>query len=476
MELSSGTHTEDFQVCISTPTMADHIPKYQRIDIPGPNFDIDLSALDALHPVHFSRRLLIFRSESDRQTQQQLQSLELGLRRLVAQCPVLGGLVVTTGGVHAIRHQDAGLGLIIRDLRSEMPTYRALEQRNFAPSLLPYDDLVPVPLQIGKSSTAPACMVQFSVIDGGSIVTWAMSHSVADGRGTDILLKLLSENVRLAQTSSKDFLSDGVPEWVGIDRSAIKNFRSDVPFDVAHHAAYSAGLTPPATPPAAETDTMPPSPSLATIVVALSRAGLERLKKACQPEEELGWISSHDAICALLWRTHVLTSGDTGKNEESTRIFFPSDARQKLGLDKEWVPNAVYQVTASVSLADMREMEDVKALRMAASAVRTALSSINSEDVKSYFQHLETVGWVDWGFLAMTPVDFAMGTDWSSEVYADDWGEAFGALRSWRYPSEPGSIRMGAILPKRPDGSAEVMLTVGEDQVELVERMWAAWM
>ena len=452
--------------------MTDHVPEYQRIDIPGPKFHIDLPALDALHPVHFSRRLLVFRSDSDLRTRQQLQGLEAGLRRLVDQCPVLGGLVVTTRGVHAIRHQDTGLALIIRDLKSEMSTYRELEQRNFAPSLLPYDDLVPIPLNIRESSTAPACMVQFTVIEGGSILTWAMSHSVADGRGTDILLKLLSENVRYAQT---DLNYSGPPEWVGMDRSAIKSVRSDVPFDVTHHPAYSAGSIPPAVE-QTQIDSTLPSPSLATIVIALSKDGLERLKTACQPEQEQGWVSSHDAICALLWRTHVLTCGDAGNKRENTSIFFPSDARRKLGLEPDWVPNAVYQVIASVKLGDMREMEETRALRMAASAIRTALSSIQSEDVKSYFQHLETVGWVDWGFLAMTPVDFAMGTDWSSEVYADDWGEAFGALYSWRYPSEPESSRMGAVLPKRRDGSAEVMLTVGEDQVEMVERMWAAWM
>jgi hypothetical protein len=461
--------------------MTNYTGKSRTIYIPGPYFYVHLSAQDALHPVHYSRRLLIFRCEDLEQWQVQLRSLEVGLRQLLRRCPVLGGEVVTSEeGVHAIHHRNAGLELVIRDLRKTLPSYQTLEKENFPPSILTYDFLMPIPLDIGNTSPVPACMVQLTPIQGGSIISWAMSHSVADGRGTDVLMSLLSENVKNAMNQV-----DQVPlhealaseEQVGMDRSAIREVRCDVPFDIARHPAYSARPSLPTSLGTIQSQSSPPQTPLTSIVLSLSRDGLERLKTACQPdpESEIKWVSSHDAICALLWRIHVMTCGDPGEERGTTKIFFPSDARRHLGLDAGWIPNAVYQVTASIPLNDMRGMEEVTALRIAAKAVRRALTSINSEDVKSYFKHLENVGWVDWGFLSMSPVDFAMGTDWSSAVYEDGWGKAFGPLRSWRYPGELGGIRMGAVLPRRTDGSVEVMLKIGEDQVELVRRMCEAW-
>ena len=65
-----------------------------NVFILGPSFHIDLAALDARHPVHYSRRLLLFRCASATQRNAQLAALKTSLQALLSGCPVLGGTVV----------------------------------------------------------------------------------------------------------------------------------------------------------------------------------------------------------------------------------------------------------------------------------------------------------------------------------------------------------------------------------------------
>ena len=58
-----------------------------------------------------------------------------------------------------------------------------------------------------------------------------------------------------------------------------------------------------------------------------------------------------------------------------------------------------------------------------------------------------------------------MGTDWTSGMlYSQDWGTAFGPLIRYRYPGGAGCC----ILPKLPDGSAEVVVSVIPEEESLL--------
>lgn len=86
-----------------------------------------------------------------------------------------------------------GVELIVRDLSSVMVSFEELEAAEFPAEDLPYDLLVPVPQDLGNDRPFAACKVQFGAIAGGTILTFAMSHSVADGSATNELMRILSE-------------------------------------------------------------------------------------------------------------------------------------------------------------------------------------------------------------------------------------------------------------------------------------------
>lgn len=180
--------------------------------IPGPSFHIDLSALDARHPVYYGGRLLLFCCVSTAQRDAQLAAFKTGLQALVSRCPILGGItaplppeLLSDGQEdwHTIV-PDRGIELTVKDLRTRTVSFNDLEATGFRILDLPHDLLMPIPLNLGNNRPFAACKMQFSAIEGGTILTLAFSHSVADGSETNELMRILCEETRSAHRSSRD--------------------------------------------------------------------------------------------------------------------------------------------------------------------------------------------------------------------------------------------------------------------------------
>jgi len=454
--------------------------------IPGPPFHIDLSALDACHPVHYSRRLLIFRCASSAQRDAQLAALKAGVQALVLRCPILGGIVVPLSPDVASNAQedwrtivpDRGVEIIVRDLRTAIPSFDELEAAEFPALQLPYDLLMPVPLDLGNDRPFAACKMQFSAIDGGTILTFAMSHSVADGTGTNELMRVLSEETRFAQKHSSDGVANevrsmAVTTGMGQDRSVMRNMKSELAFNIEDHPAYTWKTTPPTNaPPLEQAPTHPfeaTSPEI-PILLRISAASLAQLK-ADATTPGAAPISTHDALSALVWRSVLLIRSRRSALAQDlpastiVSIFMPSDARHHLSLPPSYVGNAVYQLTAAL---DLGTLLSPSGLQHAASAVRRAITAVNPALVSSLIT-MTNEKWIDWQFLSTaSTTGVAMGTDWTSgSLYSDDWGEAFGPLVRYRYPGVVGEGG-SCIMPKLPDGGAEVILSVMSEEVEVL--------
>jgi trichothecene 3-O-acetyltransferase len=451
--------------------MADSSFFNDEIFISSPSFHVNLAALDARHPVHYSRRLLVFRCTSAAQRNLQLAALKTGLRALLWRCPVLGGTLVPLPPSEAKAGNEdwrtivpgPGIELITRDLSSTLPSFSSLSASEFPSQDLPYDLLVPVPADLDNSRPFAACKVQFSAITDGTIFTFSMSHSVADGSATNELMRVLSEATRLAQEGSSTMAQTAD---MGLDRHVLRNITSDIPFNISDHPAFMS-------PPASDSQTQPPphpfeakSPEL-PILLHIPPASLAQLKAdATLPSGPP--ISTHDALSALIWRSVLLIRSRRAQTIPAStigRIFMPSDARRHLNLPMSYIGNAVYQLTATL---DLNTLLSPSGLQAAASAIRKAILAVKPELVASYMAELKE-RWVDWGFMVGTStVGVAMGTDWTSGVlYSDDWGEAFGPVVRYRYPGEGGG--WNCIYPRLPDGSAEVLVGVMSDEVEVLK-------
>lgn len=441
--------------------------------IPGPSFHVELAALDALHPIHYSRRLFIFRCESSAQRATQLEALKSGLQVLVKHCPILGGIVTPLLPDEAIDGKPdwrtivpgPGLELIVKDLQSSMASFEELEKDGFPFSKLPYKLLVPVPADISNDRPFAACKVQFSAIKGGSILTFAMSHSVTDGSGTNELTRVLSEETRFAQ---EGLPSKASSEVGGLDRSVMRNITSNTPFKIEDHPAYrwKANIGQPENASSHPFEATTPE---VPVLLRISAASLAKLKAdATQPDAPP--ISTHDALAALLWRSVLLIRSRRSSESLSAStmgsIFMPSDACRHLNFPPSYMGNAVYQLTAELDLGTLLSSpSDASGLQHAASAIRRAISTLTPELVSSCMA-MTNERWLDWAFLeTASTTGVAMGTDWTSgELYGHDWGKAFGPLVRYRYPDEAGNC----IFPRLPDGAAEVLVGVTPQEVGML--------
>jgi hypothetical protein len=455
---------------MANSSFADHTVLFS-----GPSFHVDLSGLDARHPVHYSQRLLIFRCSSSAQREAQLAAFKVGLQALVERCPLLGGIVVplpsdeARGGKDDWRTivPDKGMELVVRDLRTKIPSFQKLEAANFPSQMLPYDLVMPIPQAMSNDRPFAACKMQFSAIEGGTILTWSMTHSLADGSGNNELMRILSDETRLAQEHySEDVTKEARSTGIGLDRSVMLNLKSELPFNIEDHPAYM--LQKPIEQP-------PPHPFQATgpeteLILRISPASLAQLKSdATTPGAPP--ISTHDALTALVWRTVILIrsrrSASAREVPASTlaSMYMPSDARRHLNLPQSYVANVVYQLTASL---DLGTLLSPTGLQHAASAIRRAITAVNPVIVSSLLAKTNET-WLDWQFMNnYATTGAAMGTEWTSGVlYSRDWGEGFGPLVAYR---SPGVVGQGScwVLPKLPDGSAEVCVAImPEEEVVL---------
>jgi hypothetical protein len=455
----------------------------ENVMIVGPSFDIELSCLDACHPVHYSRRLLIFRCTSNAERDAQLAALKVGLQALVLRCPPLAGVIT-----HLPPNMDKnvaeewrtivpgpGLELVVRDLGRDVPSFEELKAADFPSVNLPYNLLVPIPHNIDSSRPFDACKIQFTAIEGGSIITFAMSHCVADGGGTNELLRILSEETRLAQQHSIEDLgdrinSDSITAVTGLDRSIISGMVSEIPFHMPDHPGYRS--KPPASneSPLEEPQRHPfqASSPETSVIYTIPASALAQLKADATPPGTQ-WISTHDALSALLWRTTILIrrrrSEAARRLPDSTTcsIFMPSDARHHLNIPDSYVGNAVYQLAASIDLGTLLSQFG---LQQAALAIRHAITAASTDLVTSYVAKLKE-GWIEWQFLSSaSTTGVAMGTDWTSgTLYGLDWGESFGPMIRYRYPGGVGEA-FHCIMPKLPDEGAELMVSMMSTEVD----------
>jgi hypothetical protein len=329
---------------------------------------------------------------------------------------------------------DKGIELVVRDLRTKLPSFNELEAAAFPALQLPYNLLTTVPPDIGNNRPYAAFKVQFSVIEGGTIITITISHSVGGGSGTNELTRVLAKETRRSQASSSGAVTSGIlSEGASmVDRSALRNLKSDSPFNIKDHPAYRWNFPPPEVPPQPETPSPHPFEASApetAVLLHISAANLKRLK-ADATTPDTPFISTHDALAALIWRSSLLVRSRRStaiQNLPSSTlgsVFFPSDARRHLNLTESYIGNCVYQLTATL---DLGTLFSLSGLKQAASAIRRAIASVTPAKVISLLATTNEK-WPAWRFMeSYATTGVAMGTDWASGMlYSQDWGEAFG--------------------------------------------------
>jgi len=437
----------------------------------GPEFHTKLSPLDQIAVYNWSPRILVFPLSSSADRHGITTVLCAGMQATVDTFPDLAGSCIqppqsrsgdTQGGM---RYHDKGEAhLRITDV-SDKYSLDTLRASNFDQELFLPEDLCPTPA-FAHPAIQPLELfsVQANFIQGGLLLVVCIYHSICDGVGQLHVTEMLANQCRLA--SARDNRTKLAFRPDQFDRAML--FKGTPQADIRKLSAYTILPEPARGMPAWAS---PDHRKLASETFRLTKKALIQLKADATSHKSAGsnepYISTHDAVCALIWRTTMaarVAAGEISKHDETT-FGMPIDGRSQLKPAQP--PDYLGNNAIGFKIADTVEtLIAPHNLGAAAFAIRTGVKSVNDSYIKNLITVLNQVP--DYGqiFLDMLENIKTTGlflTSWAKFSYADlDFGEKFGKCERFRFPAGGYMNGISVVFPPLKNGDWEVMLTLEE--------------
>ncbi|KAL1621655.1 hypothetical protein SLS56_009125 [Neofusicoccum ribis] len=281
--------------------------------------------------------------------------------------------------------------------------------------------------------------VQVTFITGGYVIMVNKHHYLLDATATGFLMKSWFARARLyAQDSNAspqlDIERDGQAKKIHDNTSLM--MLKDVP---AQDTSLEWTVKPGASAHIFGLQLPPPSvmfvakalafakPKISTAIFRFAPAGLRALHAALQPQTPLR-ISTHDAVCALLWRatTRARLAAAKPKPPRPAASSFSLAVNGRAKLDPPLAPgyfgNAAFFSTARLDAPAVFEKDDAASLATVAAAVREGLNAKTSDAFLR--AQLELV--------AAQPKASDVVNAWSCymgyDVLATSWEKSFGSV------------------------------------------------
>ena len=450
----------------------------QSYSIPGPDFNLVLSAIDQRVPPIYSKRILCFCLPQSSNKEVIVFALRKAITALVQDLPFLAGSLKSLSKELPWRSQLVPGGaakLTVKDF-SERIQWSDLRDANFCHSFLTADELCSTPKIVNTfDNPVDACRIQANFIGGGLLLVTSINHCVCDGVGITHVLEALADKMREVKETNVVHnpatpTSHTEDKW-SYDRSAILNGNGAVG-DIESYPAYTVSLSDPRVPTHSTV-------SRTFFISANSLVRLKNLASSLSSHSGAPWISTHDAIVSLVWQAVILARQRAGafSAQENSMSYLtqPVDCRARLGLPSPYYGNAYYLVRAGLpfdALADVRH-----GLASAAHALRTEISAVTADKFRELLEITRRIQ------MERQVKSRAVGelTDWGvfitscrgMNMYGLDFGEALGPVEAFRLPADGVAPGMHVILPRRRDGACEVMISEAENTIaELRKDEW----
>jgi hypothetical protein len=464
--------------------------------ISGPEPSLKLVYSDVWLPGIYSRRILSFELPTISSHERALDCLHRALQSLVDGTPELGGRVVVLPVEDEANGESVpwkaikpykGIEFVIKDFRTELPSYKELEGKGFPTAEFKDDLLVPVPIPIQPEPNVEM-IVQASLIEGGLLLTVCLCHSLTDGNGMNAITIALAEQCGLAAQMEGPL----EPRAMNMDRRVMLELTGSNN-KLGDHPAYGhrEGAFVPHVPapeangteeslvdsvisesePDKQTTETPASPPATVHTYRITSAAAATLKATASTQTR---ISTHDAIAALMWRTLTIARYKTGRlsAEKTSTYTFPHNSRRHVGLPKDWVGNCCYFVSASLPVSKILEPDSLPVM---AAEIRAGLNAVNKDVVGGLMELRKPCTYdITWWPLGEVsePWILMMTSLYHSELFGVDFGESLGRVKHFGTSDEGvmGGIRsVGLVGAKVEGGGCDVSLGFDEEEEGFVK-------
>ncbi|KAJ5344693.1 hypothetical protein N7452_002697 [Penicillium brevicompactum] len=440
-----------------------------------------LTAFERIGPKGWVRYVFPFQLADDYDIPQVTDVISRGFDAVKQQfpeaaCEAVPDLSSKQKGVLKLQRLDENdiESVAVKDLRHrhDFPlTYQELKAKSFPVSAFDADILCRGPVWATPGDQIPISLIQANFIRGGLILTWNIFHMIGDGTSFYLWTKVWAEGCRRAQSVD---IPDPVqlPPAIWADREQAMNPSGDNHGRLEDHPQYTLLPSPPSGAPPKML-----SPHHRAQVFYLSPEALKTLKADASPDNatELSdqtWISTNDAVSALLWRTVMAVQSplESLDGNPVSNFGISINVRQRMtpkihphtsGCFLGWVSvkAPIREIISSLNLADL------------AILVRKAVLRADDkfgDDVVTLVDSLDDVNrLVPTAFLDV-PGFNCVQSSWSGfDLHSLEWGQVLGnKIDAVRSPSVGLINGAQIILPVLPDGGMEVLMGVEETCLE----------
>ncbi|OCK81415.1 hypothetical protein K432DRAFT_326299 [Lepidopterella palustris CBS 459.81] len=413
-----------------------------------------------------------------------IQNLVTGLSHTLVDVPFLAGRVVpeegNNGRVSVTIGSEAGVTFKVCDLAAagtQPPayTYDELEAVHFASSVL--DSFLPVlaPRRV-EDLDEPVLHIEANFVHGGLLLAFCIHHSTSDASAWSRVLRTWSAHTKAA--AGKSNLGAGRLDPKALDRSPL--FGLDNPFVLAECPQLKAIDIPNSIPqPRAKSHAENPldrtsyeqkiaveplmqGPKPVHTYWYISVKKLQLLKDAAHSATPTDpWVSTSDALFALIWRRMNVAKGLLDDGVDSSTFWVPVDFRSRLDLHPDYMGNAMDMALATSPMAELCSSEP-NSLYKTAARIRDAVNAIDRPRVQ------RTLALMD----SMRPDSFTYDFDMVSgagycttsfakyDWFVHDWGCDLGKIKRARYQWQFLIDGFAMVSPKFEDGGMEIAITV----------------
>lgn len=448
-----------------------------------------VSSLEQASPVVHVRTLCCFKLQVDFQIAGITRILKEALAATFTELPVLKGQVLPLDDGEQQGKQDLEPGgsddLYVEDLTSMSLEYDDLRVKEFP--LSTFDDEVfwATPAFPTPGDMVAVFTVQANFIKGGLLLGISFWHQVMDGVALATALRVLAQNcLRIQDPSLDGEIVESLPETI-FDKSRLNESPPQYKGLIADHTEYVL---------ADDLPTGPPSYLNARVEVEvfhISPESIKALKLAATPvieheahQNEPIWVSTNDAISALIWRSIMVATYKGTEYDDKSRSCcqVAVNGRPKMDppLPADHLGCVLILATNDLPISSILTVDSLPVMAL---MVRQSIMKITAYYIRSLIAMMRKVP----DFRRLTPRSFEdlLGhdmilTSWATfPLYDYDWGPALGGkCERVRGPKLGMFNGVQVVLPALPDrlgGGHELMIGLEPDVMQKLkaDEVWS---
>ncbi|KAG0100739.1 hypothetical protein BGZ93_005305 [Podila epicladia] len=397
-----------------------------------------------------------------------INTLNGGLEQLTTKVPWAAGEVVVGGagegnsGMVTINPMEELPRVVVNDLRNDAsaPSMQNLRDADFPMSMLDENILCPrntFPGTPGEPSSRPTFLVQATFVSGGLLLSFVGHHQVMDMIGQGTLMDLLNKACHHQEFTAKEL------DIVNVARENIIPLLDDSEKTGFEYQGVPSPTSKDRSAPAAT----PLSPQPTTwAYFSFSPASLASLKSIATETVPSGFISTDDAVSALIWQSIIRARLARLSSTDSATFARAVDLRDILGIEAKYpgvVQNMAYNTLKLQQIVDeplgviashLRSALDKDALSRHTRAVATHLHRAQGEKPSSI----------------LTPLNLSVDMMLSSWAKVDCWGLDFnmglGKPEAVRRPKFLPLASLVYLMPKAPNGEVSTAICLTDEDMD----------